>query len=103
MDLDAIEARGDRVGCTLPEAVDDAWNLRKFERAGFGNVREGSADKGLAVGADRRRRHRRAAVCLQRGMRDAPDMPELKEDASAARVHAGGHFAPSGDLRLRID
>src|ERR1700733_10586795 len=103
MDLDAVETGRDRVGRALLETVDDAWNLRKFQRPRFGNVREGAADEGLGLGEDRRWRHRCAAVRLQRGMRDAADMPELKEDVAALRVHALGDLAPSGDLLLRIN
>src|ERR1700742_3685058 len=36
-------------------------------------------------------------------MREAADMPELKEDASAARMDALGHLAPARDLLLGIN
>src|SRR5450432_551558 len=42
-------------------------------------------------------------VVLQIDMRNAPDMPELDEDASAALVHAVRHLAPARDLFFGVD
>ena len=47
--------------------------------------------------------HERAAIRLQRGVRDAADMPELEEDVAAARVHEVRDLAPADDLFFRVD
>src|SRR5258708_9721258 len=97
MNLDAVEAGRDRIRCALPETVDDARYLGQFKRARLGNIRKGAVDEGLGLGMDRRRRNRCAAIRLQRGVRDAADMPELKEDVATLRMHVVGDLAPSGD------
>jgi len=103
VEFDAVESGGNRIGGRALEAVDDARNFRKLECARLGNVDEGTADEGLAVGANRRRRDRPAAVQLQRIVRDPPDMPELDENAAAARMHAVCDLAPAGNLFFRVD
>ncbi len=103
MNLDAVETGGERVLGAALEILDDAGNFGQLERARFGDVGEGAVDEGLALGADRRRRHRLAAVRLQRVVRDAADMPELDEDAAALFMHAVGDLAPACDLLLGID
>ena len=103
MDFDPVESRGQCILGAALEILDDPWNFRQLQRARLGDVDEGAVDKRLALGADRRRRHRLAAAGLQRRVRDAADMPDLDEDAPALFVHAVGHLAPAGDLLLRID
>src|SRR5207302_6948962 len=82
---------------------DDPWDFLQRQGAGLGDIGEGSANKSLALGADCRRRDRRSVVGLQRGVRNAPDMPDLNVDAAAARVHAIRYLAPARDLLLRVD
>ena len=101
--FDAVETRRHRIGRALPEAFDDAGNFLQRQRARLGHVGECSADKRLALGADRRGRDRRLIVLLQADMRDTPDMPELKEDAAAALMDAVRHLAPACNLLLGID
>src|ERR1700738_2286888 len=103
MDFDAVETRLKRVRGAALETLDDPGNSPQRQRAGLGDIGEGSADKSLALGADRRRRDRRAVIGLQRGVRNAPDMPDLNVDAAAARVHAIRYLAPARDLFLRVD
>ena len=57
-----------------------------------------SAEIGTAEGD-----YRQHAAGLERGMRDAPDMPELEKDQAALGVHGVDHPAPALDLRVRID
>jgi hypothetical protein len=47
--------------------------------------------------------NRRPAAGLQRGMRHAPDMPELRKDPTTAGVDGLGHLAPSFYLRVIIE
>ena len=84
VDFDAVEAGLQCILRGALEVVDDAWNFGELERTGFGDVGEGAVDEGLALGADRARRHRGCAVGLEVDMRDAADMPELDEDLAAA-------------------
>ncbi len=103
MDLDAVETGGQRIRGAAFKTLDDAGDLFKRQRAGLGYFGERSIDKGLALGADRGRRDRRLVILLQADMRNAPDMPELDEDAPAALVHAVGDLAPPGHLFFRVD
>ena len=48
-------------------------------------------------------RCREGAARLQRGMRYAPDMPELRKDPAAAGMHGLGHLPPSLDLGVIVD
>ena len=57
----------------------------------------------LAFRSDRRRCHRQGSTRLKRRVRDAPHMPELREDAPARLVHAVGDGSPALDLLLRPD
>src|SRR5213079_679589 len=95
--------RGQRVRGAAFKTVDDAGDFLRFQRARLRNIGELPTDKGLALGTDRRRSDRRAAVRLQRGVRDAPDVPDLDEDAPAALVHALGDLAPARDLFVRVN
>ena len=103
MDLDAVETGCQRIRGAALEVLDDAGDFRQRQFARLGDIGEGVVDERLALGADRRGRDRRAVIRLQRGVRDAADMPDLDEDAAAALVHAVGHLAPARDLFLRID
>ena len=53
VNLDAVEAGGDRILRAALEVVDDAGKLGQLQRARLGNIGEGVVDKGLALGADR--------------------------------------------------
>src|SRR6202011_3008113 len=101
--FDAVEAGFQGVGGTASEAFDDAGNLVELQRTRLGDVYEFAADECLSIGADRRGRNRGAMIRLNIGMRDAPDVTELKDDVSPALMESIGHLAPAGDLFLRID
>ena len=103
VDLDAVEAGFERILRGALEIVDDAWNFGELERTGLGDVGEAAVDEGLALGADRARRHRGCAIGLKIDVRDAADMPELDEDLAAALMHLIGDLAPAGDLVLGVD
>ena len=51
----------------------------------------------MAFRRDRAWANRKRAVMID-GIGDAPDMPELKEDAAAGSMHALHDFAPAFDL-----
>src|SRR5258707_10511267 len=59
----------------------------------------------LKLGRNRPRRwcDRQRAAGLERGMRDAPDMPELQEDYAGPGMHCIHHLTPARDLRLRVN
>ena len=40
---------------------------------------------------------------LQRGMRYAPDVPELRKDTTAAGVDRFGHLPPTLDLQIAVE
>jgi hypothetical protein len=106
MDLDAVEAGLQRVLRGLPERVDYARNFAGFQRPRrlVGNALAVGRRR-LELGRDRHRgsRHRQRATGLERGMRDTPDMPELKEDHTAFGMNRIDDFSPSIDLLRRID
>ena len=108
VDLDAIEAGVERMaGAALVLAHDvgqllDLQRARRFERHQH-PLAELVLDEGLALRPDRRRRDRRHAVGLQRGVRNAADMPQLQEDPAAGLVHGVGHQAPAVDLLPAVD
>jgi hypothetical protein len=105
VNLDAVEAGSKRILRRLPIGVDNAGNLRRLERA------RRLVRHRLAVGGPgfqvcdryRRRRDRQRAARLERGMRHAPDMPELQKNDSAPGVNGVDHLAPARDLLLGID
>src|SRR5260370_24397058 len=103
MGLDASEICLKCSDSAAPKIFDDPRDFIKRQRARLGDIGEGAADKGLALGADRRRRDRRAAIRLQRGVRNAPDMPDLDEDAAAMLMHAVRYFSPARHLLFGID
>ncbi|SVJ78982.1 Uncharacterised protein [Klebsiella pneumoniae] len=108
MQFDQVEAGVERVACGADEFVADPADVFQghFPRRVGG--RHGPAalaigDEHLGLGLDRRGRDRRLAAGLQRAMRHAPDMPELRGDQSAGGVHRLGDLAPAGQLRLAVD
>src|ERR1700732_1667441 len=103
MDLDAVEPGLKRVRRAASKTLDDAWDFLEREGARLEDIGEGAADEGLALGADRGRRDRCAVIGLQRGVRNAPDMPELNEDPAPAFVDAIGYLAPACDLFLGVN
>src|SRR5260370_38632325 len=103
MGLDASEICLKCSDSAAPKIFDDPRDFIKRQRARLGDIGEGAADKGLALGADRRRRDRRAAIRLQRGVRNAPDMPDLDEDAAAMLMQPVRYFSPAPDLFLGME
>ena len=65
MNLDAVKARLQGVGGSALEAVHDAGNFLQRQRARLRHVGKSTPDKGLALGADAGRRHRRLTFFLQ--------------------------------------
>ena len=105
VNLDAVETGLERVLRGLPVGIDHAWNLGCFKCA------RRLVGHGLAVRRSRlqignrhcRRRNRQHAARLERGMRDAPDMPELQKNDSALGMNGVDHLAPACDLLLGVD
>src|SRR5918999_5417075 len=58
---------------------------------------------GLPGRLDGRGCHGQGVARLQRGMRDAPDMPELQKNTPPVRVHGLCHLAPAFYLREAMD
>lgn len=77
--FDPVEAGLDRVAGTLTIGVDQRGNFFKQKRPRRRDFNEFAADKGLRLGANRRRRDRYLAIRLQRDMRNTADMPELRK------------------------
>ena len=106
VDLDPVEACGERVFRTLPERFHDALDLLGLQRARrlvVGDLAVGG-HRLHALGPDRDGRSRnRQSAAVEGRMRDAADMPELEKDDAALGVHGIRHLAPACDLRLRID
>jgi hypothetical protein len=106
VDLDAVEAGGKRVLRGLPVGIDHARNFGCLKRARrLVDHRLAVRRPGLQIGRDRDRRwrHRQHAAGLERGMRDASDMPELEEDHAAPGVNGIDHLTPARDLLLGIN
>ena len=103
MNFDAVKTRLHRVRRAAPESFDDAGDFLQRQGPRLADIGEYAADEGLAFGGDRRRSNGSAIIRLQGSVRNAPDVPDLNEDASAARVHALRHLAPAGHLLLGKD
>ena len=101
--FDAVEARRLGVRGALPVLRDDAGNLRGLQRARRDVGLHAFERPRLTGRRDRGRRHRQCAAGLQRGMRDAPDMPELQKNPPARRMHRVGDELPAGDLLGAVD
>ena len=105
MHLDAVEAGRQRILRRLPIGIDHAGDFRRLERARrLVSHRLAVRRPGLQIGdRHRRRRDRQHAAGLERGMRNAADMPELQEDHAALGVNGIDHLAPARDLLLGIN
>ncbi len=103
VDFDAVEAGALGVAGGLRVVLEDRRDLGRAERPRLGDVGESRSDKRLGLGPDRRGRDRRAAVRLQRRVRDAPHVPKLRENAPARLVRRLCHVAPAFDLRLAVE
>ncbi len=105
VNLDAVETGGKRVLRRLPIGVDNQRDFRRLEGARcFIGHRLAVRRPGFQVSDRHRRwRDRQHAARLERGMRDAPDMPELQEDDSAPGMDGVDHLTPARDLLLGVD
>jgi hypothetical protein len=102
MDLDAVEPRLFRVLGAVTVGLDDVRKLLGFERAGR-DIRPLRANEAhVALRRDRAGRNRKRAVVIN-GIGDAPDVPELEEDAAAGSMHALDDRAPAFDLLVGPD
>ena len=99
--FDAVEAGGLGVLGGGAELRDDRRQFVQFQRARRRDLDLAVVRKGFAFDRQRRRGDRQRAVVEVR-MRDAADMPELREDAAARLVDRLGHLFPAGDLRRRV-
>ena len=79
---------GQRLAATEAEARARTWAVARLKALGFRNVHVETY---------------KMPVWLQRRVRDAADMPELADDAAAARVHRVRHQPPAGHLRVAPD
>ena len=98
--LDAVQAGGDRALGGVDELRDDAGQLVGRERARLDEVLHALGREDLTGGADRGRRDRLQAG--DRRVADAAGVHELGDDPPAARVHGVGDQAPAGDLRVGV-
>ncbi len=101
MDFDAIESGSQRVAGGLPKAFDHTGDLTSLERARR-LIRHNLSVRRHCL-QRRRNRHRRwrdrqHAAGLERGVRDASDVPELQEDHPAPGVNRIDDVAPALDL-----
>lgn len=106
VDLDAVEAGGERVLRALPVSLDhqrDLGGLQRPRRLVLDHLAVRRHALELGGDRNRRRRHRQRTVRLERGVRDAADVPELQEDQAALGVHRIDHLAPARDLGLAVD
>ena len=107
MDFHPVKPGLDGVDGRLTEIRHDAGDLGGLQRA----RRRAGHHAALAVRPDlphlpreghRRRRHRQGAG-VEIGVRHAPAVPDLQEDAPARAVHRVGDPPPAGDLRRAVD
>ena len=103
MDLDAVETGCFGIDCRAAVLLDDARDLGRFQGARCHHRYEAIIGIGLTLRLDGRRRHRQCATELDRGMRDAPDVPQLQEDFTAGRMHRIGNVLPGVHLRVAIN
>ena len=79
VDLDAVETGGLCVRATDAVLFDDSRDLPEFKSARCHERLHSFGGPGLTFRPYRRRSHGQLTVQLQRRMRNASDMPELKE------------------------
>ena len=104
MQLDAVEARRERVASRLRVLLDDAGNLARFERPRHGVVLHPERiGPHLAGRSNRRRRDERLVRVAVRRMADAADVHELREHPAALGVHGVSDLLPRRDLLRRFD
>lgn len=98
----AVEAGRNCVGRSLTEIVHDARQFNERQRTWLGYIDKSVVDEGFRLRANRRRRDRRSTARLDIGVRDASDVPELREDVPTLGVHGLGDLAPAGNLLRRV-
>jgi hypothetical protein len=79
------------------ELFDDAADLARLERARGWDLDLAVVGEGVAFDRQRRRRDRQCAA-MEIRMRDAADVPKLREDRAANAMHGVGDHPPALDL-----
>jgi hypothetical protein len=106
VDFDAVETGRERVARGLLVGFDNRGDFIGLERARrFIRHNLAVGGRGLEIIGDRnsRGRDRQRAAGLERGMRDAADMPELEENDRALGVDGIDDLLPAFDLRLAVN
>jgi hypothetical protein len=103
VDLDAVAARLHRAARGMRVVRDRLADLVDGQRSRRRHRLRAPARNHRALVGDGARGHRMQAVRHVVGMRDAPHVPQLHEDAAAARVHGIGDLAPARNLRVVED
>ncbi len=103
MDLDPIEARGQRMLGRLREVRHQLDDLRHRQRPRHRHWHEAFRHERLGVRLDRRGGQRRRAGRLQAVMGDSADMADLQPDPPGLGVHGVGDPAPPRDLLGRVN
>jgi hypothetical protein len=88
---------------TRRSTVVNAWKFVQVERARRGDIDKGVVHEGLGFRPDRGGGDWSRAVLLKVHVRDAADVPELKDYAPALGVYGVGDLAPAADLFRGID
>ena len=108
MHFHAVETGLDGIGSALSISGHDSRQLMQLQGARLGGgglvvAAIGLDHIALGVGLNGRRGDRVGAARLQQRVGDAPDVPELQEDAPAGLMHGLGDLLPAGDLFGTVD
>jgi hypothetical protein len=103
VDLHAIESGKHRVSRRATKLLDDVRKLVERQRARRDEWSEPVIGCRLPAGGNRRRCDGEAFPRLQRGMRHAPTVKQLQEEAAPEAVHRIHHRSPARDLISRVN